>query len=65
MVEYKTMRVPKDAWEVAQEARGENETWGEYLRRSADEQRIELSEAELRAIVRDEVRDLVLSEALR
>ena len=33
MTEYKTMRVPKDAWETAQESKRENETWGEFLQR--------------------------------
>lgn len=59
------MRVPKDAWEAANEARGDNETWGEYLRRCADEPRIEMSEDELRVLIRDEVHDLVIDEALR
>lgn len=65
MTEWKTMRVPKDAWEAANEARGDNETWGEYLRRCADEPRIEMSEDELRVLIRDEVHDLVIDEALR
>lgn len=65
MTEWKTMRVPKDAWEAANEARGDTETWGEYLRRCADEPRIEMSEDELRVLIRDEVHDLVIDEALR
>ena len=65
MTDWKTMRVPKDAWEAANEARGDNETWGEYLRRCADEPRIEMSEDELRVLIRDEVHDLVIDEALR
>jgi hypothetical protein len=36
MTDYKTMRVPEDAWQDAKGAKGENETWGEYLRRCAD-----------------------------
>jgi hypothetical protein len=65
MTDWKTMRVPKDAWEVANEAKGDNETWGEYLRRCADEPRVEMSEDELRELIRDEVHDLVIDEALR
>lgn len=60
MTEWKTMRVPADAWEAAQEARGEDETWGEYLRRCADHRRVEMSEDEVRALVRE----LVVREAL-
>lgn len=65
MTDWKTMCVPKDAWEAANEARGDNETWGEYLRRCADESRVEMSEDELRVLIRDEVHDLVIDEALR
>jgi len=61
MVEYKTMRVPAPAWEAAAEAKGDDETWGEYLRRCADEPRVEMSEAEVRAMVRE----MVVREALR
>lgn len=28
MSEWKTMRVPEEAWEAANEAKGSNETWG-------------------------------------
>lgn len=61
MTEYKTMRVPAEAWETAQKARGDGETWGEYLRRCADEPRVELSEDEVRELVRE----MVVAEALR
>lgn len=33
---YKTMRVPEDAWEDAKDALKDDETWGEYLRRCAE-----------------------------
>lgn len=56
-VEYKTMRVPAPAWEAAKEAKGENETWGEYLYRCADNPRVEMSEDELREIIREMVAD--------
>lgn len=64
MADYKTMRVREDAWEVAQEARGENETWSEYLLRCAEEPRIEMSEDELRTLVRKEIRDMVHEDVL-
>jgi len=61
MTEWKTMRVPEDAWEVAQEARGGGETWGEYLRRCADQRRVEMTDDEVRELVRE----MVVAEALR
>jgi len=36
MTEYKTMRVPQEAWEQANDAKQDNETWGEYLQRCAE-----------------------------
>lgn len=36
MTDYKTMRVPREAWEDAKAAKGDEETWGEYLRRCGD-----------------------------
>lgn len=61
MVEYKTLRVPAESWEKAQRARGEKETWGEYLERCAEEPKVEMSEAEIREIVRE----MVVADALR
>jgi len=61
MTEWKTMRVPEEAWEQAQQARGDGETWGEYLRRCADERRVEMTEDEVRELVRE----MVVGEALR
>jgi hypothetical protein len=40
MTEYKTMRVPVDAWEDAKEAKEEKETWGEYLQRCSNSEPI-------------------------
>jgi hypothetical protein len=60
MPEWKTMRVPEDDWEAAQAARGDDETWGEYLRRCADAPRVEMSEDEVRAVVRELVDDAAL-----
>ncbi|AFH22490.1 hypothetical protein OSG_eHP27_00190 [environmental Halophage eHP-27] len=36
MTDYKTMRVPEDAWQDAKDAKRDGETWGEYLQRCAD-----------------------------
>jgi hypothetical protein len=63
--EYKTMRVPEDAWEQAREAKASDETWGEYLLRCADESRVEIPEDELDRRMRNTVRELVVDEALR
>lgn len=65
MTKWKTMRVPEDAWEAANKAKGTNETWGEYLLRCAEEPRVEMSEEEVRALIHDEVHDLVIERALR
>lgn len=65
MADYKTMRVPEDAWQIAQDARGEGETWGDYLVRCADEPRVEMSEAELRRVIRSELQQNVIEDALR
>jgi hypothetical protein len=34
--DYKTLRVPVDAWHDANMAKEDNETWGEYIRRCSD-----------------------------
>lgn len=36
MTDYKTMRVPADAHEVAKASKRDDETWGDFLRRCAD-----------------------------
>jgi len=36
VTEYKTLRVPEDAYEVAKASKQETETWGEFLRRCSD-----------------------------
>ena len=36
MVDYKTLRVPEEAYEHAKEAKKDDETWGEYLRRCSE-----------------------------
>lgn len=65
MTEWKTLRVPEWAYDEAQEARGENETWGDYLVRCSNEPRIEMSEAELEEIIRERIEDMVVDQALR
>ena len=34
--DYKTMRVPEDAYDEAKAAKRDGETWGEYLRRCGE-----------------------------
>ncbi len=36
MTEYKTMRVPADDWEAADDAKRDGETWGEYIQRCSN-----------------------------
>ena len=36
MTEYKTLRVPADAYDVAKDSKQETETWGEFLRRCSE-----------------------------
>ena len=36
MTEYKTLRVPEDAYEVAKDSKQETETWGEFLQRCSE-----------------------------
>lgn len=36
MTEYKTLRVPEDAYDVAKASKEETETWGEFLRRCSE-----------------------------
>lgn len=36
MTDYKTMRVPAEAWEQAREDKHDEETWGEFLQRCSN-----------------------------
>jgi len=36
MTDYKTLRVPEDAYDIAKESKREKETWGEFLQRCSD-----------------------------
>jgi Ca2+-binding EF-hand superfamily protein len=53
------MRVPASDWEAAQEARNDGETWGDYLRRCADEPQADLTDEEVEELVNkmDDVSD--------
>jgi hypothetical protein len=37
MTDWKTMRVPAEAWERANEAKRDEETWGDFLQRCSNE----------------------------
>lgn len=63
MAELKTIRVPKSAYETAKESKGKKETWADYLRRCADEPVVEMSESDIRQIVREEIRGNVVEKA--
>ena len=36
MTEYKTMRVPQEAWEAAKASKKTEETWGEFIQRCSN-----------------------------
>ena len=36
MTEYKTMRVPQEAWEAAKASKKAEETWGEFIQRCSN-----------------------------
>ena len=36
MTEYKTMRVPEEAWEAAKASKKAEETWGEFIQRCSN-----------------------------
>lgn len=57
MTDYGTIRVPKDVYDRANEERnGAGETWAEFLERAIDtEPRVEMTEEDVRRLVRDEV----------
>jgi len=58
--DYKTMRVPTDAWEVAQSYRQEHGlTWGQYLRLPVDDEAMMSESAEIDA---DEVAETVVEK---
>lgn len=37
MTDYKTLRVPEDAYDAARDSKRDAETWGDFLQRCADE----------------------------
>lgn len=63
--EWKNMRVKTDAWKAAREAKGEDETWSAFIRRCAESPRLQMSETELRAIIREEIDNRVVDQAIR
>jgi len=68
MTEYKTLRVPKDAYEEAQEARQEHgDTWGEYLRRCAENPPDEITVVDSKTVTEDLQNELpdMIAEQLR
>lgn len=65
MDDYKTIRVSAEAWEVANDAKHDGETWGEYVRRCAEERRVLMSEQQVRNIVRDELASGTFEEIVR
>lgn len=57
MADHGTIRVPRDVYERANDARQDaDETWAEFLERAIDsDPTVEMTEADVRAIVRDEL----------
>lgn len=69
--DYKTMRVPTDAWERAKEQKeAAGRTWGEQIvRPETDDTGPEtdadaMTEARVRELAREEIREAVVFEAL-
>lgn len=52
MTDYKNIRVSKEAWHYANEAKHDDETWSDYVLRCGD---IGLTEDDVREIVREMV----------
>lgn len=67
MTEYGTIRIPKPTYERANAERKENgESWEEFVERAIGaEPTVELTESEIRAMMRDEITDAVVDQALR
>ena len=67
MTEYGTIRIPKPTYERANDERKSNdESWEEFIERAIDaEPTVEMSESEIRAMIRDELSDRVVDQALR
>ena len=61
MTDYGTVRVPKGVYDRANEDRQHRgETWAEFLERALDsEPTVEMTEADIRRIVRDELETYV------
>lgn len=67
MTEYGTIRIPKPTYERANDERKANgESWEEFIERAIDaEPTVEMSESEIRAIMRDEISEKVVDQALK
>lgn len=67
MTEYGTIRIPKPTYERANAERKENgESWEEFVDRAIrSEPTVELTESEIRAMIRDEINDRVVDQALK
>lgn len=60
MTDYETIRAPAEAVKAARAEKREDETWGDFLQRCADaEPVVEMTESDVRRIVRDEFESLM------
>lgn len=67
MTEYGTIRIPKPTYERANaERKSYEESWEEFIVRAINaEPTVEISESEIRDMIRDELSDKVVDQALR
>ena len=65
MTEYTSIRVPIEAREIAQEAKHENETWADYIKRCAEEPKALMTEEDIEHIAAMKIQNMVVEEALR
>ena len=64
---YGTIRIPRPTYERANDERKANdESWEEFIERAIhSEPTVEMSEREIRAMIRDEISDKVVEQALK
>jgi predicted CopG family antitoxin len=55
MVDWRTIKVPEMDYVEAREAKRDNESWGDYVRRCANESTVTMNEEDIREIVREEI----------
>ena len=67
MTEYGTIRIPKRTYDRANDERKANdESWETFIKRAIDaEPTVEMSESEIKAMMRDEISDKVVDQALK